>query len=257
MENRVKPENFITIQGFMVTELGLKGNELLLYALIYGFTQDGVSEFSGSLKYMCDWTNSTKPTVLAILAKLVAKGLISKRSETNNGVLTNRYKIVPLERGEEAPQGVKKLYGGGKETLLGVVKKLYWGGKETLPNNIVDNIEDNIVDKKEINKEKANRSGKKSETDWRAEFEKLWKLYPRKQGKDKALLSYMKARKANTSCEAIENGLEKYIAYIRANKIDAKYIKHGSTWFNQKCWEDDYETAQMDTSDAAYDISQW
>ena len=35
----VKSENYITIQGWMVTELKLKGNELLIYALIFGFTQ--------------------------------------------------------------------------------------------------------------------------------------------------------------------------------------------------------------------------
>lgn len=34
----VKPENYITIQGWMRTELDLKGNELNLYAIIYGFT---------------------------------------------------------------------------------------------------------------------------------------------------------------------------------------------------------------------------
>ena len=33
-ESKVKRDNFITIQGFMLTELGLKGNELIIYAII-------------------------------------------------------------------------------------------------------------------------------------------------------------------------------------------------------------------------------
>ena len=36
---RVNPENYITVQGWMVTDLNLKGNELLIYACIYGFSQ--------------------------------------------------------------------------------------------------------------------------------------------------------------------------------------------------------------------------
>ena len=40
----VNPNNFYTVQGWMVTELGLRGNELAAYAIIYGFSQDGASK---------------------------------------------------------------------------------------------------------------------------------------------------------------------------------------------------------------------
>ena len=36
----VKNENYLVIQGWMITELKLKGNELLIYAIIYGFSQN-------------------------------------------------------------------------------------------------------------------------------------------------------------------------------------------------------------------------
>ena len=49
---KIKPNNFINIQGWMVTELGLKGNELIIYAIIAGFSQDGESNFHGSLSYL-------------------------------------------------------------------------------------------------------------------------------------------------------------------------------------------------------------
>ena len=32
-------DNYINIQGWMRTDLDLKGNELLVYAIIYGFSQ--------------------------------------------------------------------------------------------------------------------------------------------------------------------------------------------------------------------------
>ena len=77
-ERLVKNESYINIQGFMVNELGLKGNELLIYAIIYGFSQDENSNFTGSLKYLMEWTNASKPTVIDTLEKLVAKSLIIK-----------------------------------------------------------------------------------------------------------------------------------------------------------------------------------
>ena len=83
---------------------------------------------------------------------------------------------------------------------------------------------------------KAKSSLKELEND----FEEVWKVYPKKQGKEAAKKAYIKARKAGTSNCEIVAGLTQYIAFIRANNTSERYIKHGSTWFNQKCWEDDY-----------------
>ena len=43
----IKNENFILIQGWMINNLKLSGNDLLVYAIIYGFTQDGEQWFEG------------------------------------------------------------------------------------------------------------------------------------------------------------------------------------------------------------------
>ena len=83
----VKPDNYILVYGWMVTELGLKGNELFLYAIIYGFSQDGETEFSGSLRYMQEWLGvNSKATVQNTLEKLMARGLIKKRPGVEKGV---------------------------------------------------------------------------------------------------------------------------------------------------------------------------
>lgn len=63
----------------MIRELKLKGNELILYALIHGFSQDGTSYFYGSLKYLQEQTNLSKESVLNILQKLTASGLLIKK----------------------------------------------------------------------------------------------------------------------------------------------------------------------------------
>lgn len=72
------------------------------------------------------------------------------------------------------------------------------------------------------------------------EFEIIWSEYPKKQGKANALKSYIKARKKGTTKEDVMIGLNNYLTYIKAEKVDQQYIKHGSTWFNQECWNDDY-----------------
>ena len=74
----VKPENYIVIQGFMLTDLHLKGAELLVYATIYGFCQTEGQYFTGSLQYLSEWTNCTVRGVSKCITGLTEKGLISE-----------------------------------------------------------------------------------------------------------------------------------------------------------------------------------
>ena len=83
-------------------------------------------------------------------------------------------------------------------------------------------------------------SAKLSERVLEDEFQEIWTIYPRKEGRKNALKAYIKARKNGTSKETILNGLNAYISKIKAEKTDLQYIKHGSSWFAQECWLDDY-----------------
>ena len=85
-KNEEKKEYFINIQSFMTRKLGLKSNELIIYALIHGFCQDGHSFFFGSIKYIMDNANLSKETVLSVLQNLVKKGLIIKKDVKNYSV---------------------------------------------------------------------------------------------------------------------------------------------------------------------------
>jgi hypothetical protein len=76
------------------------------------------------------------------------------------------------------------------------------------------------------------------------EFELLWKIYPRKMGKKKAFDSFKKARKVKkVPYETIQNGLYRYLKHIEQAELEEQYIQHGSTWFNQEKWQDEYITA--------------
>ncbi|KAF0341471.1 DNA replication protein DnaD [Pediococcus acidilactici] len=83
-------------------------------------------------------------------------------------------------------------------------------------------------------------------------FEKLWKLYPRKEGdKKRAEKAYLKAIKNGVTNKEIQTGIVNYIVKIKAEGIERKYIAQGSTWFNQNRWTDEYviETESKTTSD--------
>ena len=135
-------EQFITIQGWMRNELGLKGNELLVYALIYGFSQDEESEFTGSIGYISDWTGATKQTVHNTLKSLHEKELLHKEESFIKGVKYCSYRaILPP---------VKKFDGGSQKILPGVVKKFDGGSQKILPNSIEDNIERKYKDSNSI-----------------------------------------------------------------------------------------------------------
>lgn len=159
----VNNNNYITIQGWMVNDLKLNGNELMLYSLVYGFSQDGASWYTGSLSYTMDWLGVSKPTAIKLFKSLVGKGLFIKESSKENNVSSCRYMAVskPDFTENNDDNGGGKVDDGGKETLQGVVKKLYrggketllGGGKETLPNNT--NIDNTIYNNIDINTKNA------------------------------------------------------------------------------------------------------
>ena len=87
----MKKGSYITIQDWMVSDLHLKGNELLAYALIYGFSQDEQSCFYGSYQYVMEWLSVDKTTAMRVLRSLENKGLLRKWKEKVGNVTVNRY----------------------------------------------------------------------------------------------------------------------------------------------------------------------
>ena len=127
--NRVKDGNYIVIQSFMVKDLHLKGNELLIYAIIYGFSQDEQA-FTGSIQYLADWANCSRHTVIDNLKSLCDKNLISKHEVERSGVKFCEYRSRKWTTSAESslPSAESSL-GGSAISSLG-------GSAETAPNNI-------------------------------------------------------------------------------------------------------------------------
>lgn len=156
---KVKDENFYQIQGWMLNRLKLKGTQLNVYAIIYGFTQDGETEFAGSLQYLCDFTGvSSKTTMQKALKELVDKQLLIKRETTVNGVLVNKYQVNvnmldnslnPTDEGyNKNCGGITDSVGGITENVMGYNKNCYGGITDSVTNNNINNNTNNNINKK-------------------------------------------------------------------------------------------------------------
>lgn len=76
------------------------------------------------------------------------------------------------------------------------------------------------------------------------EFESLWEMYPRKEGRSFAWVNYCKQRRAGASFEEIRKGLLGYKAKLKAECTQYRYIKAGSTFFGPAlCWKDYLNTS--------------
>jgi predicted transcriptional regulator len=139
-------ENYITIQGWMITRLGLSGNELICYALIFGFSQNR-GAYNGSLAYMSEALNLSRSGTINVLRKLMDKQYIEKEDEYENNVKFCRYRCTY----------VTKLNGS---TLFGrgVVQNVDGGSTLFAPNISKDNYIDNSI-KKEGKPSKENPVG--------------------------------------------------------------------------------------------------
>ena len=89
----IRDDNYITIQGFMRNLLGLRWNNLLIYAIIYGFSQTTHQAFTGSQAYLANWCGSTVQGVQKNLNFLVKNDYIVKVVKKINNVKYVEYSV--------------------------------------------------------------------------------------------------------------------------------------------------------------------
>lgn len=159
-----------------VLKSGLKGNELLVYALVRSYVTAGIP-FDLTVAKIMERTNiDRRPTVIEVLQRLVAKGMLVKVVQEKVGVTSCVYELggtesVPQRGTESVP--VRKKNGCGKRTCRGTEKvpegyeKRTCGGTESVPpynnvdntvgttfNNTDNNINSLSMREGEISKEK-------------------------------------------------------------------------------------------------------
>lgn len=132
----MQTESYVVLRPFMVEELGLKGSELVAYALIYGFSQDGESWFTGSAQYVADWCGIARRNALGVLQKLTDKGLVEK-VRTGQGCA---YRVCRNITGDKTSLVIKHHRTGDKTSPV--------TGDKTSPNNIGDITSNNARERR-------------------------------------------------------------------------------------------------------------
>lgn len=94
-DKKKKFMNYIVIQPWMFSNLKLSGNEAIVFAIVYGFSQDGKSWYRGGSYYIEQTTPFTQRTAKTHLWTLEKMGIIEMQKETVNGVERNIYRATP------------------------------------------------------------------------------------------------------------------------------------------------------------------
>jgi len=213
----------------------LKPNAKLLYGEISALANESGYCWAAN-QYFADLYNVNDTTISKWISQLVSKGYImSERLYKEN----KRHLYIP----DATTVMVEGYLPKGKDLLSKRERGSCQKGKEVLakkesPNNIYNNTLNNT-----FNNGQSDLQNDQSKDDPEAEFEILWKKYPNKKKKKDALRHYKRERKT-TTFEAVNKGLDSYITYINHKGLPTQYIQHGSTWFNGRGWEDEYEVGE-------------
>ena len=93
---RVHDDNYYVVQAWMITKLKLKGLEKDLFAIIYGFSQDGEHDFHGSLEYLSQLTGYTRNRICDTLQHLIELNYIQKTVNRKDELKPSSYVVNPI-----------------------------------------------------------------------------------------------------------------------------------------------------------------
>lgn len=234
----IKNTNYFTIQGWMVKELKLSGNELMAYAIIYGFSQDNASGFCGSRSYLSKFMNVTTKTVDNLLHSLTTKGFIEKTEQLVCGVNVIFYRAVTnFAGGEKSSTPEEKSSHNNKEDSY---------NKENLTKETDTKLSTSLLalnEKQELQQmvipETRNETTIEQVIDF---FDKTYSLYPRKASRGRAQTVFIHKVFARDYTESRKRALHIYKCLERqivewSNEGNGKgrgkdFMPYMSSWLN-------------------------
>jgi hypothetical protein len=257
MASKVYSTNFLNIQGWML-RLGLSSfTEVAAFALVYGFSQDNNSEFSGSLSYIQDWLMCSRPTAIKVMKTLEDKNFIIKTQLEISNVIVNKYK-VNLRVVNETYYQLNSNFIPSKDDVFGASKDDLPPSKEALHNNKdINNIEfykENNIDNISPSIPQGDECEEMSQE--KILFEEFRKIYlGTKRGLDIEFANFCKKHKDwREVLPYLKVNYERQIDAKKSQRgsIDPRYEKHLQTYINQRCWEEEinYGSNSINTQSA-------
>ena len=218
----MKDGQFYQISGWMGKYLELRGNDLICFAIIYGFSMDGESQFKGNLNYLTGCMFATQPTALLCLKHLLDCNLILKQEELVNGKKHCYY-------------STNVIYDEGKFIVVDSTKEpLSMTTKESLVMTTKESLPKNNIYIEQKNKENKRLSNDNPKVEYSDDFLSFWKLY-HNGGKQQAYKAWNKLTQKEKQ-KAIDN-VNDYLKYC---KYKGRTIKDTSSYLNQKGFNEDW-----------------
>lgn len=154
------PDHHFLIEFYWMTKLGLKGNELRMYSLIFSYSQDNQGTLFASIDYIKRRLSlKSRTSVFDIITKLIEMNLVKKIERYEGNIRLVEYEVIPnIYTRTENVLPVQKMDGVGTESVLG-------GGTENVPNN-------KVLDNKEITKDLLDKIDRISKLDDKIVFDK-------------------------------------------------------------------------------------
>lgn len=264
-----KPQ-FVTIAVDVFNDKRLTPSLFAVLAALKSFADYSTMECWPSLKSVAERSWQSERNVRRSLRELELLGYIktSHRKSESGDYTSNVYTIVQdINSVPISPQGQSDTGWGQNSTkkdenLSGGTDKLSVGGDElsvqvrtNCPQNYnhierdpknTSNIvfcssEKNNLENIEYYCPTEREKQKRARLDeFSGEFEKIWALYPRHEGKKVACNSYCKQRSEGAATfEDVKKAVENYARRCREEGTQHKYIKMGSTFFGPNMyWQD-------------------
>lgn len=234
----MKDSQYIHIQGWMGTRLGLRANDLICFAVIYGFSMDGKSQFRGDLNYLGDCMFASKPTVMLALEHLLVCNLILRQEDVVKGRKRCYYSTNVI-----FDEGKFKVIDEDKKPLVMTTKEpLPITGKEPLPESGKEPLPE-YNNKEKYNKKENSVSDdtpKKGATD--ELFDKFWEAYGKKVRKEEAIREW-----AKLSADNRQKALDAIEAYKESKRYETRYMLDPVRYLKRKTWNDDFSTVNRKT----------
>lgn len=212
----IKIRDARTKDKFQIDDVYLNG-----YAKICGW--------NATLAYLCLCRHANYHTQEAFpsIEMMAEKIGVSKNSIKRGIIVLKQHNIIDIKREKnEKGQWERNTY-----TLLDKSIWIVQGsvGAVEIQGSGATEIQGSVVTTKDSNSINATNN-------ICASFEELWNLYPRRLGKKQAFRHYKQSVRSLKDIALLRAALQNYKDDIKRNKTPEKYIKHGSTWFNN--WHD-------------------
>lgn len=242
--NNEQPNYYSIITANVRYDRELKANEKLLFSEITALANKS-GYCTATNNYFANLYGKSKTTISNWINHLKEKGYVKVFFQKNGKQIIGRkiYPVMdPIKEKESTP--VKENDNTPiKEKDNTYSRKEQEGIKENFKHPIKEKFKENITS---INNTSINNNIRASDNAQaqipkeltqtqiiEIEFENLWALYPRKQGKKSALRHYKAWRKADKThtYELMLSKLSNYLKYRKIKGISLEFTPYGSTWF--------------------------